>query len=122
MDSFHIASDAAFWSCGDDQMAVWSDTPDSVQPAPVSGFDLGLDSQHGEYDFLRIMRDYSRSDSPPQDATWNYAPSFENPASGSTTIGNPEVTSTMGFSPAFTYPYTQPSNFNQMMYPVSTQR
>jgi len=65
------------------------------------------------------MRDYSRS--PPQDITWNSAPSFENPASGSTTIANPEVTSTMGFGPAFTYPYAQPSNFNQMMYPVSTQ-
>jgi len=66
------------------------------------------------------MRDYLHS--PPQDITWNYAPSFGNPASGSTIIANPEVTSTMGFSPAFTYPYAQPSNFNQTMYPVSTQR
>jgi len=77
-------------------------------------------SIHGEQGFLRIMRDYPRL--PPQDITWNAAPSFENPASGSTTIANPEVTGTMGFSPAFTYPYVQPSNFNQMMYPVSTQR
>ncbi len=66
------------------------------------------------------MRDYSRS--PPQDTTWNSAPSFENPASGSATIANPEVNSTMGFSPAFMYPYAQPSNLGQMMYPVSTQR
>ena len=75
---------------------------------------------HGEQGFLRIMRDYSRS--PPQDITWNSAPSFENPTSGSATIANPEVTSTMGFGPAFTYPYAQPINFDQMMYPVSTQR
>ena len=66
------------------------------------------------------MRNYSRS--PPQDITWNAAPSFENPASGGTTIANPEVTNTIGFSPALTYPYAQPSNFNQMVYPVSTQR
>ena len=65
------------------------------------------------------MRHHSRS--PPQDTTWNSAPSFEYPASGSTTIANPEVTSTMGFSPTFTYPYAQPGNFNQIMYPVSTQ-
>ena len=45
MDSFHIASDAAFWSCGDDQTTVWSETTGSVQPAPEFGFDLGLDSQ-----------------------------------------------------------------------------
>ena len=64
------------------------------------------------------MRDYSRS--PPQDITRNSAPSFENQVSDSTTIANPEVTSTMGFSPAFTYPYPPPSNLNQMMYPVST--
>jgi len=66
------------------------------------------------------MRNYSRS--PPQDITWNAAPPFENPASGGTTIANPEVTNTIGFSPALTYPYAQPSNFNQMVYPVSTQR
>ena len=66
------------------------------------------------------MRNYPRS--LPQDITWNAAPSFENPASGSTTIANPGATSTMGFSPVFTYPYAQPSNFDQMMYPVSTQR
>ena len=54
--------------------------------------------------------------------TWNSAPSFENPGSGSATIANPEVNSTMGFSPAFMYPYAQPSNLGQMMYPVSTQR
>src|SRR5712691_6038271 len=77
-------------------------------------------SIHGEYGFLRIMRDCSRS--PPQDTTWNSAPSFENPASGSATIANPEVNSTMGFSPAFTYPDAQPGNFNQMIYPVSTHR
>ena len=66
------------------------------------------------------MRDYSHS--PPQDITWNAAPSFEYPAGGSTTIANPEVTNIIGFSPALTYPYAQPSDFNQMMYPVSTQR
>ena len=66
------------------------------------------------------MRDYSHS--PPQDITWNATPSFENPAGGSTTIANSEVTNIMGFSPALTYPYAQPSDFNQMMYPVSTQR
>jgi len=66
------------------------------------------------------MRDYSRS--APQDTTWNSAPSFENLASGSATIANPEVNSNMGFSPAFQYPYAQPSNLGQMMYPVSTQR
>jgi len=77
-------------------------------------------SIHGEHSFLRIMRDYSRS--PPQDITWNSAPSFENQVSDNTTIANPEVTSTMGFSPAFTYPYAPPSNLNQMMYPVSTHR
>jgi len=63
------------------------------------------------------MKDYPRS--PPQDITWNTVPSFENPASGSTTIANSEVTGTMGFSPAFTYPSAQASDFNQMMYPVS---
>ena len=44
MDSFHIASDAALWSCGDDQTAVWSETPGSAQPEPVFNFELGLDS------------------------------------------------------------------------------
>jgi len=77
-------------------------------------------SIHGEHGFLRIMRDYSRS--PPQDTTWNSAPSFENTVSGNTTSANPEVTNTMGFSPAFTHPYAQRSSFNQMMYPVSTRR
>jgi hypothetical protein len=58
MDSFHTASDAAFWSCGDDQTTVWSETPGPVQPAPVFGFDLGLDSQLAvSTAFLRIMRD-----------------------------------------------------------------
>jgi len=75
-------------------------------------------SIHGEHGFLRIMRDYSRS--APQDTTWNSAPSFENPASGSATIVNPETSAT-SFGPAFTYPY-EPSNLNQIMYPVSTQR
>jgi len=76
-------------------------------------------SIRGEHSFLRIMRDYSRS--PPQDITWNSAPSFENQVSDSTTIANPEVNSTMGFSPAFTWLYARPSNFNQMMYPVGSQ-
>ena len=66
------------------------------------------------------MRDCSRS--PLQDITWNSAPSFENSASDGTTFANPGVTSTMGLSPAFAYPYAPSSNFNQMMYPVSTQR
>ena len=58
MDSFHIASDAAFWSCGDDQTTVWSETSGSVQPAPAFGFDLGLDSQLTvSMAFLRIMRE-----------------------------------------------------------------
>jgi hypothetical protein len=118
MDSFHTASDAAFWSCGDDQTTAWSETPGFGQPAPGFGFDLGLDSQLTvSMAFLRIMRDGRRS--PSQDITWNSAPSFENPAGDSTAIANPDVTSTMGFSPAFTYPYAQPTNFNQMMYTVS---
>ena len=62
------------------------------------------------------MRDYSRS--LPQDTS---APSFENTASSSATIANPEVNSRMGFSPAFEYPYAQPSNLGPMTYPVSTQ-
>jgi hypothetical protein len=45
MDSFHIASDATFWSCDDDQTTVWSETPGSVQPTPEFGFELGLESQ-----------------------------------------------------------------------------
>jgi len=45
MDSFHIANDAAFWPCGDDQTAIWSENPGSVPPPPVFDFDLGVDSQ-----------------------------------------------------------------------------
>ena len=64
------------------------------------------------------MREYSRP--PPQDIDWNSAPPFENPASGIATIAHPEVTSATGFSPTIMYPGAQPSNFNQMIYPVST--
>jgi len=45
MDPFHIASDGGLWSCGDDQTAVWSETPGFAQPDPLFGFDLGLDGQ-----------------------------------------------------------------------------
>jgi hypothetical protein len=66
------------------------------------------------------MRDYSRPT--PQDTTRGSAPSFEYQASGSTVIANPESNSTTGLSPAFEYPFSQPSNLGQMMHPVSSQR
>lgn len=121
MDSFHIASDAAFWTsgCGDDQTAAWSETSGSVQPAPVFDFDLGLDSQFTVSTVPSRLRDYSRS--PPQDTTSNSTLSFENPASSIATIANPNATDIMGFGPTFTHPYAEPSNLNQVIYPVSTQ-
>ena len=43
MDHFHVVNDAALWPCGDDQTAVWSETPSFAQPEPLFGF--GLDGQ-----------------------------------------------------------------------------
>src|SRR5438445_13538915 len=102
MDSFHITSDAAFWTsgCGDDHTTLWSETSCYVQLAPVFDFDLGLDSQFTVSTVPSRLRDYSRSQ--PQDISWNSAPPFENPASGTATAANSKATGTMGSSPAFT--------------------
>src|SRR6266851_831159 len=120
METFHIASDAAFLPFGEDQTAIWAETPGSSQPALE--FDWNLDDPVGvsAVSLGSRIREITHL-SPPQNIDWNPTTLFENPTHSDTAPASFEATNAVGFDPALTYPYSHPGDSN-WMYPVSEQR
>jgi hypothetical protein len=61
INMFHIDSTAAFWPCGEDQTAAWSEATSADYDQPAVGFDWGAAGPVTvSTDLLRDMRGYSR--------------------------------------------------------------